>query len=93
MNAAFAASATVALLPRFTPDGALNLMERAGVSVLAAVPSMYVSLAAALEAEPERARSLRGRIRFGISGGSPLPAPVHSALKTLMSARCMRATV
>ena len=84
MNAAFAASATVALLPRFTSDGALNLMERAGVSVLAAVPSMYVSLAAALEAEPERARSLRGRIRFGISGGSPLPAPVHSALKTLI---------
>lgn len=84
MNAAFAASATVALLPRFTPDGALNLMERAGVSVLAAVPSMYVSLAATLEAEPERARSLRGRIRFGISGGSPLPAPVHSALKTLI---------
>lgn len=84
MNAAFAASATVALLPRFTPDGALNLIESAGVSVLAAVPSMYVSLAAALEAEPERARSLRGRIRFGISGGSPLPAPVHSALKTLI---------
>lgn len=84
MNAAFAASATVALLPRFTPDGALNLMERAGVSVLAAVPSMYVSLAAALEADPERARSLRGRIRFGISGGSPLPAPVHAAWKTLI---------
>ncbi len=84
MNAAFAALATVALLPRFTPDGALNLIERAGVSVLAAVPSMYVSLAAALEAEPERARSLRGRIRFGISGGSPLPAPVHAALKTLI---------
>lgn len=84
MNAAFAASATVALLPRFTPDGALNLIERAGVSVLAAVPSMYVSLAAALEADPERARSLRGRIRFGISGGSPLPAPVHSAWKTLI---------
>lgn len=84
MNAAFASSATVALLPRFTPDGALNLIERAGVSVLAAVPSMYVSLAAALEAEPERARSLRGRIRFGISGGSPLPAPVHAAWKTLI---------
>lgn len=84
MNAAFAASATVALLPRFTSDGALNLIERAGVSVLAAVPSMYVSLAAALEAEPERARSLRGRIRFGISGGSPLPAPVHAAWKTLI---------
>jgi len=84
MNAAFAASAKVALLPRFTPDGALHLMEHAGVSVLAAVPSMYVSLAAALEAEPERARSLRGRIRFGISGGSPLPAPVHSALETLI---------
>ena len=46
MNAAFAACATVALLPRFTPDHALSLIEAARVSVLAAVPSMYISLAA-----------------------------------------------
>ena len=50
---------------------------------------MYVSLAAALEAEPERARSLRGRIRFGISGGSPPPAPCILALKTLIECPCM----
>ncbi len=59
--------------------GGLPLFHAFGQTV-----SMKAALAAALEAEPERTRSLRGRIRFGISGGSPLPAPVHSALKTLI---------
>ena len=83
MNATFAAQATVALLPRFTPNQALDLMESAGVSVLAAVPSMYVSLAALMAEQPERCDRLRGAVRFGISGGSPLPAPVHEAWKRL----------
>ena len=83
MNATFAAQATVALLPRFTPNQALDLMESAGVSVLAAVPSMYVSLAALMAEQPERRDRLRGAVRFGISGGSPLPAPVHEAWKRL----------
>ena len=83
MNAAFAACATVALLPRFTPDHALSLIEAARVSVLAAVPSMYISLAALMAEQPERCAHLRGTVRFGISGGSALPAPVHEAWKEL----------
>lgn len=83
MNAAFAACATVALLPRFTPDHALSLIEAARVSVLAAVPSMYISLAALMAEQPERCARLRGTVRFGISGGSALPAPVHEAWKEL----------
>ena len=83
MNAAFAACATVALLPRFTPDHALSLIEAARVSVLAAVPSMYISLAALIAEQPERCARLRGTVRFGISGGSALPAPVHEAWKEL----------
>lgn len=83
MNAAFAACATVALLPRFTPDHALSLIEAARVTVLAAVPSMYISLAALMAEQPERCARLRGTVRFGISGGSALPAPVHEAWKEL----------
>ena len=53
MNATFSAGAAVALLPRFTPADALYLIEQARVSVLAAVPSMYLALADVLESNPE----------------------------------------
>lgn len=84
MNAALCAGAAIALLPRFTPAGALSLIESARVNVLAAVPSMYVALAAALAVDPDTAGRLYGRTRFGISGGSPLPEPAHRALKKLI---------
>ena len=61
----------------------MSLVESAGVSVLAAVPSMYISLAALMAEHPERCARLRGMVRFGISGGSALPAPVHEAWKNL----------
>ena len=57
--------------------------DQADVTVLAAVPSMYAALIAALEENPSNARQLKGRIRFGISGGSPLPASAHSAFDAL----------
>lgn len=85
MNATFSAGAAVALLPRFTPADALYLIEQARVSVLAAVPSMYLALADVLESNPESSACLRGRIRFGISGGSPLPEPAHRRFEKLIS--------
>ena len=85
LNAACAAGASVALLPRFTPADALQLIDQAHVTVLAAVPSMYVAFIAALEEEPQYARQLKGRIRFGISGGSPLPVSAHSAFDELIA--------
>ena len=85
LNAACAAGSTIALLPRFTPEEAIKLIDQADVTVLAAVPSMYVALIAALEENPSTARQLKGRIRFGISGGSPLPASAHSAFDALIS--------
>lgn len=83
MNAVFSTGASIALLPRFTPAAALNLIQRARVSILAAVPSMYLALATELENNP--VTHLRGQIRFGISGGSPLPHPAHQTLKRLIS--------
>ncbi len=82
MNAVFAAGATIALLARFTPADAAALCESAGVSVLAAVPSMYGALAKHLE--DRDVSGLHGSIRFGISGGSALPASVHEDFNRLL---------
>ncbi|MDO4917705.1 MAG: AMP-binding protein [Rothia sp. (in: high G+C Gram-positive bacteria)] len=82
MNAVFAAGATIALLARFTPESAAVLCESAQVSVLAAVPSMYTALASYCESRD--VSSLRGRIRFGISGGSALLASTHADFARLL---------
>lgn len=84
MNAVFAAGATIALLPRFTPEAAVQLSLDASVTVFAAVPSMYTALAAYLETVPQQAGDLHGRVRFGISGGSALPASVHADVDRLV---------
>lgn len=85
MNAVFAAGASVALLPRFTPGGASQLCASARVSVVAAVPSMYSAWAAYLRTDPAIVSQLRGSIRFGISGGSALPASVHREVEALLA--------
>ena len=82
MNAVFAAGASVALLPRFAPQPALELIRAAAVNVIAAVPSMYVALAAELESG--QYDDLKGRLRFGISGGAPLPASTHADFDRLL---------
>lgn len=82
LNAAFAAGSTVALLPRFTPDAAVQLCVDAGVTIIAAVPSMYTAMAAYLENHP--AEELRGKIRYGISGGSALAASTHADFERLL---------
>ncbi|MFW0110308.1 AMP-binding protein [Rothia sp. P13129] len=75
MNAVFAAGASVALLPRFTPEAAIELCVEADVSIIAAVPSMYAAMSASLEGQ--KSSVLMGKIRYGISGGSPLLASIH----------------
>ncbi|WP_237201988.1 AMP-binding protein [Rothia nasimurium] len=85
MNAVVAAGAAIALLPRFSPGGAAQLCASAGVTVLAAVPTMYSALAAHLATDPAVAGQLRGAIRFGISGGAALPASVHAEIEKLVA--------
>ncbi|MDO4898718.1 MAG: AMP-binding protein [Rothia sp. (in: high G+C Gram-positive bacteria)] len=84
MNAVFAAGASIALLPRFTPGGAAQLCAVTGVTVFAAVPSMYSALAVYCETDPVLAQQLRGKVRFGISGGAALPASVHADIDRLV---------
>ena len=85
MNAVLAAGAAIALLPRFTPGGAAQLCATAGVTVFAAVPTMYSALASYLGTDPALAHRLRGRVRFGISGGAALPASVHADIERLVA--------
>ncbi len=72
LNTGLRAGATIVMMPRFSGDGALNLMARHNVNIFLGVPTMYVALLEAAKAGAVRPPSLR----YGISGGSSLPLAV-----------------
>ncbi|MCW2922624.1 MAG: long-chain fatty acid--CoA ligase [Thermoleophilia bacterium] len=75
LNAAVAAGATLALLPRFDPVAALDVIAREGVTVFEGVPTMY----GALLAVPPDARPDTSSLQVCASGGASLPVEVlHS---------------
>jgi len=72
MNAGIAAGVTLTLLPRFEAGAALELLQRDGVTVVGAVPTMYV----ALSQHPDRTRVDTSALRMCVSGGASLPVEV-----------------
>jgi long-chain acyl-CoA synthetase len=72
LNAAIARGACLALMPRFFPGAALELIERHGVTVFEGVPTMY----AALLNHPERERFDVSSLRLCVAGGAALPVEV-----------------
>jgi long-chain acyl-CoA synthetase len=78
LNAAVAAGATLALVPRFTPAGVLELVQRARVTVFEGVPTMY----AALLNHPDRATYDVSTLRLCASGGAALPLEVLRGFET-----------
>ncbi len=72
LNAAVASGACVTLLPRFTPDHALQVLAEHRVTVFEGVPTMYV----ALLGHPERAAFDVSALRVCVSGGAALPVEV-----------------
>lgn len=75
LNSAIMAGASVTMLPRFDPAAALAVMAAHGVTILAAVPTMYTALAAAFEGsgfDPSK-------LRVCVSGGAALPVEVLHA--------------
>jgi long-chain acyl-CoA synthetase len=72
LNAAVAAGATLALVPRFNPDTVLQTIQRDRVTVFEGVPTMY----AALLAHPGRDRFDVHSLRTCVSGGAALPVEV-----------------
>ncbi|MBS1793545.1 MAG: long-chain fatty acid--CoA ligase [Acidobacteria bacterium] len=76
MNAAFYNRATIVLLPRFTPDAALALMDRYDVTVFAGVPTMYWALLHAPDIEKYDLEKISRNLRMCKSGGASLPVEV-----------------
>ncbi|GAA1477832.1 hypothetical protein GCM10009623_22780 [Nocardioides aestuarii] len=72
MNTGFLVGATLTLLPRFEPGAALEVIQRDEVTLVGAVPTMYV----ALLQHPDRARFDTSTLELCVSGGASLPVEV-----------------
>jgi long-chain acyl-CoA synthetase len=72
MNAAVLSGAALALVPRFTPQEALETIARERVTVFEGVPTMYT----ALLAHPDREAFDLSSLRTCVSGGAALPVDV-----------------
>lgn len=76
MNTAFASGATITLLPRFTPDAALGILQRDHVTIFAGVPTMYWALMSYPDADKFDLAGIKENLRVAVSGGSALPLEV-----------------
>jgi long-chain acyl-CoA synthetase len=72
LNAAIASGASLALVPRFSPDAVFESLERNRVTVFEGVPTMF----AALLHDPGRERYDLSALRVCVSGGAALPVEV-----------------
>ncbi|GAB4052608.1 long-chain fatty acid--CoA ligase [Catellatospora paridis] len=72
LNAAVAAGACLALVPRFDPQAVLATIHQHRVTVFEGVPTMYV----ALLAHPQRSEFDADSLRLCVSGGAALPVEV-----------------
>jgi long-chain acyl-CoA synthetase len=67
---------TVVLLPRFEPPAVLETMQREKVNFWTGVPTMYWSLLQYAKANTIDTRPIAEHLRFGTSGGAPMPVQV-----------------
>ena len=75
LNAGFAGGATVVLLPRFSANQALDVMQHEHVTFFAGVPTMYHALLGCQDAgRTGPPRGIASTLRIAVSGGAPLPA-------------------
>lgn len=80
MNTGFYRRATLALLPRFEPKAAIELMVKEKVSFFAGVPTMYWALLTE-ETATEDVAVIYENLRVGVSGGAALPMEVIKGFK------------
>lgn len=75
---ALTCGASIAMLPAFSPAGALDAAAAHGVTVLAGVPTMFVLMLA------EQVRSPRdlSAVRIAVAGGSNVDPPLATAIGT-----------
>jgi long-chain acyl-CoA synthetase len=75
-NTSIALGATFTLLPRFTPEEALEIMERDRVTVFAGVPTMYFALL-----HHEGRQYDLSSLHYCMAGGAPMPVEVMKAFE------------
>lgn len=83
LNTGLRVGAELMLLPKFTAEGALNLLLDEGIDVFFGVPTMYVAL---LEAGKQRTGTPQ-KLRYAISGGASLPVSILTAFEQRFGAR------
>ena len=76
MNSGFYNRATLSLLPRFSPEAALEQMEKTNVTVFAGVPTMYWTLLNFAGADKFNLTKIAANLATCHSGGSPMPVEV-----------------
>src|SRR5437016_3238972 len=76
MNAGFYNRATLVLLPRFSPDAALRLMEEENITIFAGVPTMYWAMLNYPGADQYNLQKIARNLRVTISGGAAMPVEV-----------------
>jgi long-chain acyl-CoA synthetase len=73
LNVPILAGAKIVLLPKFTPQTALDAIQRHRVTVFCGVPTMYQTLLAS----PDVGKYDLGSVRVCISGAAPLPPQIQ----------------
>ncbi len=76
-NATIAMGASFSLLPRFTPQEALEIIERDRITLFAGVPTMYFAI---LHHEGDRPYDLSS-LKYCMAGGAPMPVEVMRAFE------------
>lgn len=79
MNGAFYNGVTISLLPRFTPDDALGIMERDNVTIFAGVPTMYWAMLNTPNVDKFDLEKIANNLRLSFSGGSAMPVELMLA--------------
>ena len=80
LNAAVAAGSCLTLIPRFSPERALEIIARDRVSVFEGVPTMFAAML------HRGARPDTGSLRLCISGGAAMPVEVMRAFENAFDA-------
>ena len=81
LNSGLYNRATLVMLPRFTPDTALRLMDQENVTFFAGVPTMYWAMLNYPGANNYDLEKIARNLRICISGGSAMPVEVMRAFE------------
>ena len=83
LNHAMVTGASIAMVPRFDAGQVLGTIQKYGATGFPGVPTMYQ----ALLDHPDMAKTDVSSIKVCISGGAPMPAPLHARFEEVTGVR------